>query len=180
MVVWLVLGRGPTIVGCAVVGVVAVDDSTEGVRLGLIESLGGRKDDVGGVDGGGVDAADEEEEGLEALVEGRRWRRGMGSFWEGHVVGRPAWVFILWLWIWASLGTASSTPADCRTRCASSAAGSSLKESGSSPQTDSCLVWGWEESLVYPSTRLDVDSGTGDKEAPEDEDEEVMLNLRSL
>ena len=55
-----------------------------------------------------------------------------------------------------------------------------MNESGSSPQTDSCLVWGWEESLVYPSARLDVDSGTGDKEAPEDEDEEVTLNLRSL
>ena len=85
MVVWLVLARGPTIVGCAVVGVVALDDSTEGVRLGLIERLGGRKEDVGGVDGGGVDAADEEEEGLEALVEGCRWRRGMGSFWVGPV-----------------------------------------------------------------------------------------------
>ena len=38
-----------------------------------------------------------------------------------------------------------------------------------------------EESLVYPRARLGVDSGTGDnKEAPEDEEEEVMLNLRSL
>jgi hypothetical protein len=55
-----------------------------------------------------------------------------------------------------------------------------VKESGSSPQTESCLVWGWEESLVYPSARPDVDSGTGDKEASEDEEEEVMLNLRSL
>lgn len=33
---------------------------------------------------------------------------------------------------------------------------------------------------MYPSARLDVDSGTGDKEAPEDEEEDVMLNLRSL
>ena len=33
---------------------------------------------------------------------------------------------------------------------------------------------------MYPSARLDVDSGTGDKDAPEDEDEEVTLNLRSL
>ena len=38
-----------------------------------------------------------------------------------------------------------------------------------------------EESLVYPRARLGIDSGTGDnKEAPEDEEEEVMLNLRSL
>ena len=40
---------------------------------------GGRKEDVGGVEGGGVDAVGEEEEGLEPLVEGRCWRRGMGS-----------------------------------------------------------------------------------------------------
>ena len=33
---------------------------------------------------------------------------------------------------------------------------------------------------MYPSARLDVDSGTGDKDAPEDEEEEVTLNLRSL
>ena len=66
------LACGPAIVGCAVVGVVALDNSTEGVRLGLIERLGGRKEDVGGVDGGGVDATDEKEEGLETLVEGRR------------------------------------------------------------------------------------------------------------
>ena len=44
--VWLVLGREPGVVGCAVVGVVAPDDSTEGVRLGLIDSLGGRQDNV--------------------------------------------------------------------------------------------------------------------------------------
>ena len=71
MVVWLVLARGPAVVGCAVVGVVALDDSTEGVRLGLIERLGGRKEDVGGVDGGGVDAADEED-----------WR-----LWSTNIVG---------------------------------------------------------------------------------------------
>ena len=52
-----------------------------------------------------------------------------------------------------ALGTASSTLAHCRARCASSAAGSSVKESGSSPQTDSCLICSWEESLVYPSAR---------------------------
>jgi hypothetical protein len=88
MVVWLVLGREPAAVGCAVVGVVALDASTEGVRLGLIESFEGREDNIGGVDGGGVDAADEEEEGLEALVEGRRCKRGMGSFWEGSAAVR--------------------------------------------------------------------------------------------
>ena len=88
MVVWLVFGREPAVVGCAVVGVVALEESTEGVRLGLIESLGGKEDNVGGVDGGGVDAADEEEEGLETLVERRRWRRGMGSFWEVSVAVR--------------------------------------------------------------------------------------------
>ena len=31
---------------------------------------------------------DEEEEGLQSLVEGRRWSRGMGSFWKGHVAVR--------------------------------------------------------------------------------------------
>ena len=82
------MARGPAVVGCAVVGVVALDDSTEGVRLGLIERLGGRKEDVGGVEGGGVDAAGEEEEGLEPLVEGRCWRRGMGSLKEGPVAVR--------------------------------------------------------------------------------------------
>jgi hypothetical protein len=52
-VVWPVLSCEPAVVGCAVVGVVALDDSTEGVRLGLIDSLGGREDDVDRVDGGG-------------------------------------------------------------------------------------------------------------------------------
>ena len=64
--VWLVLALRPAVVGWAVVGVVALNDSTEGVRLGLIEGSGGRYDNMGGADGGGVDAADEEEEGLEA------------------------------------------------------------------------------------------------------------------
>jgi hypothetical protein len=62
-----------------------LDDSMEG---GWIESLGGGEDNMGGIDGGEVDAADEEEEELEVLVEGRRWRRGMGSFWEGTVAVR--------------------------------------------------------------------------------------------
>ena len=53
MVVWLLLACGPAVVGCVIVGVVALDDSTEGVKLELAESLRGRKDDVGGVDGGG-------------------------------------------------------------------------------------------------------------------------------
>ena len=86
MVVWPVLDRGPAVVGCAVVGVVALDEPTEGVRLGLIERLRARKEDVGGVDGGGVDAADEEEEGLEALVDERRWRREWEAF------GKDLWL----------------------------------------------------------------------------------------
>ena len=49
MVVWLVLDREPAIVGCAVVGVIALDEPTEGVRLGLIERLRGREEDVGGL-----------------------------------------------------------------------------------------------------------------------------------
>ena len=83
IMVWLVLGREPGVVGCAVVGVVALNDSTEGVRLGLIDSLGGRQDNMGG-----VDTVDEEKEGLQSLVEGRCWSRGMGSFWKGHVAVR--------------------------------------------------------------------------------------------
>ena len=47
-----------------------------------------------------------------------------------------------------------------------------MKERASSPQTDFCSVWGWEESLVYPSAGLDDDSGTRDQEAAEDEEEE--------
>ena len=62
MVVWLGLACEPAVVGCAVVGVVALGDSTEGVRLRLIESSGGRYDNMGGGDGGGADPADEEEE----------------------------------------------------------------------------------------------------------------------
>ena len=86
MVARLVLDRGPAVVGCAVVGVVALVEPTEGVRLGLIERLRGRKEDVGGVDGGGVDAADEEEEGLEALVDEHRWR----GEWEAF--GKDLWL----------------------------------------------------------------------------------------
>ena len=41
---------------------------------------------MGGVDGGGVDAADEEEEGLEALVDERRWR----GEWEAF--GKDLWL----------------------------------------------------------------------------------------
>ena len=81
--VWLDLGHEPAVVGWAVVGVVAPDDSMEGVRLGLVGSLGRRQDNTGG-----VDTVDEEEEGLQSLVKGCRWSRGMGSFWKGPVAVR--------------------------------------------------------------------------------------------
>lgn len=82
MVVWLVLGR--TIdVGTAVVGVGALAEATEL----LVEIFNGLCEAEGGVDGGGVDAADEEEEGGKAVASGLtyepaedRFNLGIGIF----------------------------------------------------------------------------------------------------
>lgn len=101
--VWLVLGLGPPPPPAVGMG------GCEVVSPATINVLGG------GVEGGGVDAAEEVVEGevdfsvVDEVLEdetGRRWSLGMGSFvWEGLGEDR--------VWNGAALsGRASMTPAD--------------------------------------------------------------------
>ena len=80
-------------------------------------------------------------------------RRGIGSF------ARPPAAASCWTC--ALTGTARVTPAIWRTRCASSDAGSLRLTSDGGEQETLC-----------------AGSMTGEREAPEEEDEEVMLSLR--
>lgn len=77
MVVWLVLGREPADKAMPVVGVEMLDDSVDGAMT-LITSFEWALDG-GGVEGGGVDSAEDETEGLGDLDCSCRGRRGMGS-----------------------------------------------------------------------------------------------------
>lgn len=95
MVVWLVLGR--TIdVGAAVVGVAP----TEAIEL-PVEMFNGLCEAEGGVDGGGVDAVDEEEEGGAVAVDliyGDRFNLGIGSF-PADIFAPAADIIRIWIGI---------------------------------------------------------------------------------
>lgn len=79
MVVWLVFGRGRPAVGAVPVGVGAASAAVNPMFV-LTVSLNAF---AGGVEGGGVDAAEDEVDALEDLgIDIELWRgnRGMGSF----------------------------------------------------------------------------------------------------
>ena len=88
MVVWLVLGRAPPAAvgkGVASVGVGRADEEmeeeVEAEDRGLVftVSFDGSADDMGGVGGGGVDAAEEELDWGDFGDPDGRGRRGMGT-----------------------------------------------------------------------------------------------------
>jgi len=68
MVVWLVFGRGRAVTGVVVVGVGTFDVLSEAAVVFTITFRGLLVDD-GGVDGGGVDAAEEEVDAFDDLGE---------------------------------------------------------------------------------------------------------------
>lgn len=112
------------------------------------------------------------------LVVATRLIRGVGGVKIAKTIPKRAscWFFSN-ACSWALMGRASMTPADCRTRSASAAAGS-LEKSAVSV----LLKFAAAKSSSYfgaDEDGLTADSGAGDKEAP-DEDDEVILSLRGL